>query len=162
MIRVFVLFICVLGFTVFAYGQGKPNLTQLVPRTEVQRNACGFRLHEFQSMLQFGNTSRPVIVIAHLNNDEKSDYAKRRLHNAKAYLSNSAFPRRWADEFVVTAEGHRVSGNGYLDFFLDGELTVRMFTGLGQDLYLGDCGAGTGDKQCSTEFEKQFYPCRGS
>lgn len=142
------------------YSQVPSQPQEITPKSVVFPNECGFRLREMVVLLRDAKPNRPLVIVSHLGGKETKTLGEERLFNAKTYLTSSFFTDRWNGDFIVLAEGNRVTGNGYIDFFLDGELALRILLEANADLYLGDCGAGTGDKPCANPFDAQFFPCR--
>ena len=141
------------------YAQKPKETNSMTPKTLVYPTECGFRLREMVELVRKSDGDRALIVISHLGTGERDISHQRRLFNARSYLSSPFFDRPWKRGLIVLGRGESVVGLGYLDFFVDGELALRIQLERNADLYLGDCGGGEG--ACSNPFEEQFYPCQG-
>jgi hypothetical protein len=157
-VRLFILVACWMLSAFTCYAQTAPQHTGIVPQSIVYPNECGYRNREMITLLRRAKPKRALIVISHLGVGERRNTGERRLFNATTFLTNAVFDERWDSRFIVTAEGARVADGGYVDFFLDAELTLRIQLEKDADLYLGDCGAGV--RLCDSPLDKQLHPCK--
>jgi len=72
-----------------------------------------------------------LIIISHAGTKEKSKYGARRLHNAKLFFSSRL---NIDPDLLITGEGFQIAGRGYLDFFLQGVLALRLYFPADRDL----------------------------
>jgi hypothetical protein len=132
------------------------------PRIEVKKPSCEFNSLELNSLSQNTATSDLLIIVSHLGVSEKVKFGGRRLANAKTFLNlNNQELKRESDSIILT-QGERVQGLGYLDFYVKGELELRIYVNKNKDLFLSDCVLNYPDeKPCTTKYSKLFYPCKG-
>jgi hypothetical protein len=145
--------------SVCVFSQTSSKHFDIVPKSVVYQNECGSRIQEMIGLLRSAKPDRPLIVISHLAKNESTGLGARRLHNAKTYLTSKYFDQRLNTNLIITAEGERTGQIGYVDFFSDGDLVLRILVENGKDLYLGDCGAEEANF-CRADFDKQFFPCK--
>ncbi len=103
-----------------------------------------------------------IIVISHLGELEKQNLMQRRLNNINVFFSKGSTDstyNRSHDSFLI-AEGKRVKNKGILDFYIKGELELRIVFDKNQDLYTTPCVFTPEEKPCSTVYEKLLYPCK--
>ena len=131
------------------------------PLREVKTPSCERISQQLDILVQGINRNDLIIIISHLGKKEnKSKLGLRRLHNAKTYFTDALdFFKRTPDSIVI-AEGEPVIGKGHLDFYVKGELALRIYLNLNADLSVPPCVILPPDKPCSTPFEKLFYPCK--
>lgn len=151
-----------LGGLLTASAQTTGESSQSQPKVVVEKYACGLRYNSLGSLIQYSKKDDVIIIISHIGKGEADKFGKRRLSNAKTFLTQETVYYKKPPEFVVTAEGEKVGGEGYLDFYVHGEFEVRIFIEKNKDLYLGDCGAEPDQKPCQTAYEKLFYPCKAN
>lgn len=97
-----------------------------------------------------------VIIVARLGQGERNrDLNRRRLHNAKTFLT--LFGHR-ASETIITAVGERVEGYGRIELYADGKLFHALTVNANDDLAVGSCSF-EGNHPCTYEREKKLYPC---
>ncbi len=129
------------------------------PRQVLRKSTC-FLNSNFILALDAGFDAREiVIVISHLGKNEKNVMATRRLYNAKTFLELIAVKAR-SPERIITANGENSSGDGYLDFFVKGNLELRIYFPKNKDLFVQPCFEDPEQKPCTGENGKLFYPCR--
>lgn len=157
-ILVLIVFFCVR----ITIAQEQDNQFPLKPKTEVKNSSCELNTAELDVLSQYTKKNESIIIISHLGKNEKSIFGKRRLHNAETFFTkgvNSSFTRPL--ESLLIAEGEKVSSKGYLDFYVRGELELRIFFGKNKDLSVSPCAFNFPDeKPCSTDYEKLLYPCK--
>jgi len=148
-------------FGTFAgFGQSKPEEFKLTPMYQTEIGECEVRMRYLDDLVLTTKRDEMVIVVSHLGDKERKKFGARRLYNAKTYFLAGLKDLHRSAESVVTAEGERVEGDGYLDLFIRGKLELRVFVGKNNDLNVGDCAAQTKEDACYYPDERQFYPCK--
>lgn len=99
-----------------------------------------------------------LIVISHLAQGESPAMSKRRLYNAKYFFLTA--PNSRPPDSILTAEGEKVSGKAYIDFFVGGDLSLRVFLNKDADFIVTACIADPPNSRCQSPKERIFYPCR--
>jgi hypothetical protein len=133
------------------------------PKTEVKKPSCEFNTLELSTLSQHSDLSNLIIIVSHLGVSEKNKFAIRRLANARLFLTLPNQESRRDISSIILSEGEKVIGLGYLDFYVKGELELRIYISKNKDLFLSDCILNYPDeKACSTDYSKQFYPCKNS
>ncbi len=160
--NVYILVVIVLFCLRTTIAQEQDNQFSLKPKVEVKNSSCELNTKELDVLSQYSKKSKLIIIISHLGEIENSAFGKRRLHNAKTFFTkgvNSSFTRSL--ESLLTAEGEKVSDKGYLDFYVEGELELRIVFGKNKDLSVSPCAFNFPDeKPCETDYEKLLYPCK--
>lgn len=133
---------------------------ELNPKSVVYPKECGYRQREMVVLLRAAKPNRPLVIVSHLGKLDRAAIGPRRIFNAVTYLTSPQFEERWNPKFVIAAEGQKSTDLGYVDFFLDGELALRIVLENNADLALGECGGG--ENPCDNSFEKQFFPCKAT
>lgn len=97
-----------------------------------------------------------LIVIARLGDGERNrELNRRRLHNARTYLSE--YVRARAPETIITAEGERVAGYGRIELYVGGKLFRVLRLPPNGDLLVGSCYYEI-DIPADKERQKNLYP----
>lgn len=131
------------------------------PTPKVTATNCEGNTLHLDVLSQYTARSDLIIIISHLGLTEKKVFGKRRLHNAETFFNKGAGDKFIRPlDFIATAEGKRVNGKGYLDFFVKGELALRIFVAKDRDLAVHYCVKEPEEKRCSEDFEKLIYPCK--
>lgn len=100
-----------------------------------------------------------IILIARLGDGEnRQDLNRRRLHNARTYLSEYLNLR--APETIVTAEGERVKGYGRIEIYVGGKLYYVLALKRDADLIVGSCEPEALDDARQKELRLKLYPWR--
>jgi hypothetical protein len=64
-------------------------------------------------------------------------------------------------ESILIAEGEKVKGKGYLDFYIAGKLELRVFLRKNADFHLLECVLDRPmENPCSNDLSKLLYPCK--
>jgi hypothetical protein len=141
-------------------AQGKTEYLFGKPIREIT-SSCERNSQQLDILMQNYSKDDLIIIISHTGEKEnKNNIGMRRLHNAKTYLIESSGIFKRMPDSIITGVGERVSGKGFLDFYVKGELALRIHQGLNTDLYFPPCVILPPDKACSTSYEKLFYPCK--
>ena len=138
------------------------NNSKLRPKSLIEVASCNENVSHLSILNQYTDNEDLIIVIAHANISEKNQINGRRMHNAITFLTKGfekGFNR--SIDSIVAAEGQKTSGFGYLDFYVKGELELRILLNKNQDLILSPCVLQFPDKKCSSDIEKSYFPCRG-
>ncbi|MBK8147773.1 MAG: hypothetical protein IPK58_06030 [Acidobacteria bacterium] len=85
----------------------------------------------------------------------------RRMFNAQTFLVSFSIKSR-LKERIITASGERDPQKGFLDFYVRGQLELRVYFPKNKDLFVQPCFEGFETKPCSGEFGRLFYPCKRS
>ena len=138
------------------------QMSPLKPKVKINFTSCEANNSELSILNQYTPDNEIVIIISHLRKDEKKQYGRRRLHNAKIFLTRG-FRKEFnrLQEYVLTAEGEEVKKQGYLDFYVKGKIELRIFFKRNIDLIVSPCVLQfPEEKPCETDYEKLFYPCK--
>lgn len=153
--------ITLLTFTaVVAQGQNSPVF--LKPVVEVNSPSCNENNSRMSILNQYSDRSDLIIIVSRLGSNERKNIGLRRLHNAETFFNQGLRAESTRPlESILLAEGRRVQGKGYLDFFVKGKLELRIFFETNHDLRVPPCVLlFPEEKACSSDFEKLFYPCK--
>ncbi len=134
----------------------------LTPKSVVEKTTCFTNSNEME-ILNYDNRlpMSAVIIVSHLGIDEKVNVGKRRLNNAKIFLSKERDPQYGRSlESIVVAEGDRSKDKGFVDFFVGGQLELRIFLPKNRDLLVQPCVGEPEQKECATKLQRLFYPCK--
>lgn len=131
----------------------------LKPRFVLQRSTCFLNSNSLMSIDVELDSKELIIVISHLGKNEKQRMANRRLYNAKTFIRWMAGKGR-SDERIIAGIGEPSSDQGYLDFFVEGDLELRIYFPKNKDLLVQPCFEDPEQKPCTGENGRMFYPCR--
>lgn len=133
----------------------------LKPKNKVENSNCEIKLRDLDVLIQHTKPESSILIISQIGKNERIGFGKRRLYNAKAFFTKVESRYSRPPESVVIAEAERVDGEGHLDFYIQGELNLRINFKKNRDLYIRPCSLNFPDeKYCSTKLEKLFYPCK--
>jgi len=159
--RIGILILVLLINIVTVVAQKQDREFFIKPKNEVENSKCELSIKELSLLSQNTKPDSLMIIISHSGKDEKIIFGKRRLYNAKALFTKAESKNIRPSESVMVAEGERISNQGYLDFYVQGALELRITFKKNRDLYIRPCSLNFPDeKYCSTELEKLFYPCK--
>lgn len=100
-----------------------------------------------------------IIIIGHLGDGEyKRMLNQRRLHNARAYLTEYLSVR--SPKTIVTAEGERVSGYGRINLYVRGKLFYSLPIKRNGDFAVGSCEPAELDDPQQRVLRRKLYPWR--
>jgi hypothetical protein len=100
-----------------------------------------------------------LILIARLGDGEnRQDFNRRRLHNARTYLTE--YLKLRAPETIITAEGERVKGYGRIELYVGGKLHYVLALKRNADLIVGSCEPAELDDARQKELRLKLYPWR--
>jgi hypothetical protein len=151
----------ILFSTFVAMSQENKAVFPIEPKTQSLPASCEIVLRDLDILIQRINSNDLLIIISHEGKMEnKWNLAKRRLHNAKTYYTDGITIFKRLPESIITAEGDKTDGKGYLDFFVKGQLELRIYLHKNRDLAISTCVLLPEEKPCSTSFEKLVYPCK--
>jgi hypothetical protein len=98
-----------------------------------------------------------IIVIARQSiGEHRRDINRRRLYNARAYLTD--YLKLRAPETMVTAEGEPVNGYGRIELYVGGKLYYVLALKRNADLIVGSCEPPELDDARQRELRKKLYP----
>ena len=144
-----------------AAAQQPDAKSPITPKVEVPIASCNENNSHLSILNQYSAESAIIIVISRPGQHERRDISSRRLHNALNFLVKEFRPGfKREPGSIVTAEGERVEGRGYLDFYVQGNLELQIFFEKDRDLLVPPCVFSPEEKPCSTVYEAQFYPCK--
>ncbi|HEX8368003.1 MAG TPA: hypothetical protein VF604_05635 [Pyrinomonadaceae bacterium] len=145
-----------------SFGQSGEK-DRLKPKKIIETPTCESNMTELGFLNQYSKGNEFVLIISHTGQNEKKYFGERRLYNAKIFLTKGFVSINRTPESIIIAQGERVSQKGYLDFFVDGILELRIFFDKNQDFFLGTCVLDYPyEKPCSSAYDKLFYPCKGA
>lgn len=105
---------------------------------QVEPYPCEYNISTLSAAHHAAGENGLVIVIARLGDGEHTkDLNRRRLHNARVYLTEFDWRRR--PETVITAEGERVKGYGRIELYVQGKLFKVLGVKRNRDLLVGSC-----------------------
>jgi hypothetical protein len=131
----------------------------LKPKVTIETARCEDNFSQLAILHQYTPQDELIIIISHLGENEKKDYGKRRLHNARTFLTQSSSRNR-LKEYVLAVEGEKVEGRGYLDFYVKGKIELRIYFKKNSDLYAIWCVKDRDEKPCEMDGAKLYYPCK--
>jgi len=153
--------IFVLSFSAVS-AQEQNQTFPLKPKEQIEEPNCETNGYAVATLNQYTSQNELIIIVSHTGTNEKESFGKRRLHNAKAFL-NKAFLKEYSRslESILVAEGEKVKGKGYLDFYIAGKLELRIYLRKNTDFYLVECVLDHPyEKPCSSDLSKSLYPCK--
>lgn len=156
LIKSFLILCCVFSLPILAQTQDEQF--SLKPKIEINPPYCEFNILELEGLAREIKSNEFLIIISHLGVGERKEMGFRRLYNAKYFFIHS--PNNRPVSSILTAEGESVNGKGYIDFYVKGELELRIYIKKNAELIVTSCISDPPDKRCSPAREKQFYPCR--
>lgn len=133
----------------------------LIPVVTVTKSTCFTNSLELERIYWNPEIPESIIIVSHLGTTEKKKFGARRLHIASTFLSldrNKSDARSKLS--VVAAEGSKATGMGYVDFFVNGRLELRIVLSRNSDLLVSPCVTEPEDIPCGSFQEKLFYPCK--
>jgi hypothetical protein len=102
-----------------------------------------------------------IIVIARQGTGEnRRDINRRRLYNARAYLTD--YLKLRAPETIITAEGEPVNGYGRIELYVGGRLYYALALRRNADLVVGSCEPEALDDAKQKKLRLKLYPWRDS
>jgi hypothetical protein len=132
-----------------------------LPKKEAATISCEDNLALLDTLIQSIHTDKMLLIVSHLGKREnRADLSRRRLYNIKTYYTKGFDQTEREAESIVIADGEKVTGKGYLDFYVEGQIILRLYLNYNRDLTFGPCTLLPEEKRCSTAYEKMFYPCR--
>lgn len=142
-------------------GPGNAQSEELRPVVSVTKSTCFTNSQELERLYWDSQTAESIIILSHVASTEKKRFGVRRLHNASTFLRMDRDKSNIRSKIpVIAAEGSKVVGTGYVDFFVNGRLQLRIFLRKNSDLVVSPCVAEPEDKPCSGINERLFYPCK--
>jgi hypothetical protein len=155
--------ILIFGFSFSAVSAQERNQTfPLIPKIQIEETICDTRQRAVGGLNDYFSRNELIIIVSHIGTNEKKSFGKRRLHNARVFY-DKAFLKEYTRpaESILIAEGEKVKGKGYLDFYIAGKLELRIFFRKNADLWIGQCVIDPGyEKPCSSDLSKSLYPCK--
>jgi hypothetical protein len=133
---------------------------------------CESRTSILDGLHQKTPADQSIIVIAHLGNGEtRPNLNWRRLYNVRAYWSEYLYEGREGyrrnPQTIILAEGEKVNGYGYLEFYVGGKLVAVIKVARNADVDFGDCYPPNDSlirnkvyNPCLVKSHQVFYPCR--
>ena len=150
-------------FSSVIFAQEENVVFSLKPKDEVKKPSCELNSMFLTILSQQTDSNDLLIIVSHLGKTERAIYGQRRLANAKTFFVSTDLSKlfRRSTNSIILAVGERVEGNGFVDFYVKGELMVRLNTPKNKDLFLIDCVlTGEFEKPCSSKLSRSFYPCK--
>lgn len=154
-ILVYSLFIIVCGSSVFS--QEKSD--ELKPKIEYQESTCYLNSTSLQGLDALYEAKDLIIIVSHSGKSEKKEMADRRLYNARTFLVKISTKKR-AQERIIITKGEESAGEGYLDFFVKGDLYYRIYFPKNREFLVQPCVQNSEMKPCSEEDANLYYPCK--
>ncbi|MGB7208039.1 MAG: hypothetical protein WBD27_05205 [Pyrinomonadaceae bacterium] len=150
----------------FGYGlvtaQTTSPQTSFEPKFVVETARCEENRLQLSILNQYSDKDAMIFVISHTGKGEKKDIGQRRLDNTLTFLT-----RGFKEEYnrtiqsIVIAEASNSVAIGYLDFFVQDRLKLRIKFKRNYDLQVGTCVWNVPyERPCASDFEKLFYPCK--
>ena len=152
---IFLLVIIVCTVSVFS----QKTLDKLSPRLLVPKAECSLNSSFLQSVESTTEPDDLILIISHLGKSEKDKVADRRLYNARTFISRFATKAR-SPERIIISKGEKSTADGYLDFFVNGQLEMRVIFPKNRDLLVQPCVQDPEKTPCSDEDSLFYYPCR--
>ncbi|HEX9961723.1 MAG TPA: hypothetical protein VGB00_12360 [Pyrinomonadaceae bacterium] len=155
------IFIFVFSFSAVS-AQEQNQTFPLIPKYQIEEPSCDTSQNAVGGLKNYFSRNELIIIISHTGTNEKESFGKRRLHNAKMFY-DKAFLKEYTrpPESILIAEGEKVKGRGYLDFYIAGKLELRIVFRKNADLWIGKCVIDPGyEKPCKDDLSKWLYPCK--
>lgn len=155
-------FVCFLIFATTVVSQESrtdSELTkkdELVPRWSHELSTCFLNSHSMQTLDQLAGPRDLIIIVSHAAAGERKSVGKRRLFNARLFLTAISTKARPVERILI-AEGEISADRGYLDFFVAGSLEYRVYLAKNRDFLVQPCVT---EKPCSEPDSKRYYPCK--
>ncbi len=160
--------ILLLGAWLILFGHGlltaqtTSSQTSFEPKFVVDTARCEENSSQLSILNQYSDKDAMIFVISHAGKGEKKDIGQRRLDNSLTFLTQG-FKKEYnrTIQSIVIAEASDSVANGYLDFFVQDRLELRIKFKRNYDLQIGVCVWNVPyERPCSSDFEKLFYPCK--
>lgn len=154
----FVLWQAVANIPISAQEQKDQGATRRA-EVEIEPTNCEHHILILESAHHAAGKDGLVILIARLGNGEnRQDLNRRRLHNARVYLTE--YLKLRAPEPIVTAEGEQVKGYGRIELYVGGKLHYVLALKRNADLIVGSCEPEELDDVRQKELRLKLYPWR--
>lgn len=153
---IFVFSVCV-AFYQFSFAQDLDDRFPLKPGREIKQPYCEFNIPELEKIAAKIGSDKYLIIVSHLEKTERKSISSRRLYNAKKFFMTVPYNR--STDSILTAEGEPDTGYGYLDFFVEGRLELRIHVNKNAELVVTSCIVDPPNSRCSNPNESNFYPC---
>ena len=126
-----------LFFTFCLLITAHPVIAQ-VNQSKVEPYNCEYNSHVLDNVHHLGGEKGLIIVIARLGDGESNRALnRRRLHNVRAYLTESGWKR--GPQTIILAEGEKVKGYGRIEFYIQGNLFTVLGVSRNHDFAAGSC-----------------------
>ncbi|MFM9903656.1 MAG: hypothetical protein ACKVQJ_03685 [Pyrinomonadaceae bacterium] len=147
----------VIGFET-SLAQKVDNIFPPVPKAVIDKPYCEFNVPKLEELGKIIGSTKFLIIVSHLSTAERTSLASRRLFNAKGFFTTPPFSR--SPDSILIAEGEKVTGLGYVDFFVDNDLQLRIFLNKNAELVVTACVVDPPGSRCTSLREKKFFPCK--
>jgi hypothetical protein len=143
-------------------GQDRNSPFPLKPVEQIKPPYCEYNLRKLYDLADKIGANDILIIVSHLGKAEKAAFGPRRLYNAKTYLTTTdTLPRVRPADSVITVQGDAVDGNGFLDFYVKGQLELRVYINKNADFSVTSCIVDPpGSNLCTSSYERPYYPCK--
>ena len=124
-----------------AAGQGEDNPFPPKPVDHIKPPYCEFHIRKLTQLVDKIGANDILIIVSRLGKIEKSSRS-RRLYNAKMYLTTvepQPLSRMLPAESVISTQGDAAEGNGFLDFYVKGQLELRVYLNKNADFVVTSC-----------------------
>lgn len=126
---------------------------------EPQPTNCEYHIATLEAAHHDAGEDGLIIVIARRGTDEdRRDLNRRRLYNARAYLTDYLNVR--SPKTIVTAEGEPVKGYGRIELYVGGKLYFVLALRRNADLLVGSCEPEELDDTRQRALRNKLYPWR--
>lgn len=153
-----VFFGCLLAGRSLVIGQKRvepvrPSQAREAPTT------CEFANGVLGSAVQAAKDDSLIILVARLGTGEKGrSLNRRRLHNARSFLTERLGDYSLPSGKLVASEGERVNGYGRVEIYVLGKFYYALKIRRNRDLFIGTC-FNEGKDACEDSRQKNMYPC---
>jgi hypothetical protein len=162
MLRILIICFVFFIFCQLTPGQKGDNPFPLKPVLQIKPPYCEFNVRRMQDLSDVVGSKNLLIVVSHLGKGEKAALGVRRLYNAKTYFTKiDVSPETRSADSVITAQGDAVDGDGFLDFYVKGQLELRVYINKNADFIVTSCIVDPpGSNLCTSSYERLYYPCK--
>jgi hypothetical protein len=128
------------------------------PRIEARPTNCETHIAILDIAEQNAGRNELIIMIGRLGDGERPELNRRRLHSARAYLTEYHALR--SPGTVIIGEGERVAGYGRIELYIGGKLHTAFALRRNAELSVGSCEPPELDDARQRELRKKLYPWR--
>jgi len=153
---IFCISVCIVSYQ-FSFAQNTDDRFHAKPDREIKQPYCEFNVPELERIAAKIESNKYLIIVSHPERTERKSISSRRLYNAREFFKSSPYDR--PTDSILIAEGEPITGYGYVDFFVEGKLELRIHVNKNAELVVTACVIDPPNSRCSNSHELLFYPC---